>query len=1614
MSDEEIKRVWLKVKDTDEWVPCVCSPSGNGKTKLTRAYAPVGESRELMLPDDEVAKLRPAHGDLEAASSDLVWLSDVHECTMLHNLRLRYGRDHIYTAIGPVLLAINPYKKVSAKEGADASLSMEVEEPPHCNKTASAAYAGLLEGTPQSILISGESGAGKTETNKLCMACLADISNSKGVKTTELSLQAGILLEAFGNAKTVHNNNSSRFGKWCAVYFDGRGRMAATQIKSYLLEKSRVAGPTTGERNYHIFYQLLVGASDAQRKALKLGTAHSEYHYLKGEATAPGIDDKAEWEGTVSMLDALGFTADAQAQLYALYAGVLSLGNVEFVAADKADTFKVADKPSPGKAAGGKVLDAVADLLQVPATMLGAKLTTRGVQTASSSYTVPLTLEQCVDTRDALAKAIYVGLFESLIKRLNVTLGGDKIAEGDDRYIGLLDIFGFENFAINSFEQLCINLTNEKLQQHFMDALIKREQAEYVREGITCGHIEFPDNTKQIELIDHKKQGVLAMLDEECSVPKGSDASYVSKMHGAFKTNPHYSEPPRGKDRIGKDLGEAMSKLQFVIVHYAEPVQYTAHEWLEKNRGALHPDLASLMATSDSPGLQVIFTATPEELKAGKKTTVGAAFRASLRALSATMLMTTQHFIRCVKPNGVKKPDHFDGRFISRQLRYTGVHAVVDIHRAGYPIKYSFGDFVKRYRCMAFDQPQLIAESLPHEKVVANLLGVAHRAAAADPKSGESADEEWVKALRVQMGKTRVFMRADVVRHVEKPRHAARGRAAACVQRYARKRLRRRIARLWRKHRRAYRAIRAALDGEAELKELLKSQTTLESVPELESAGSQGSGKESEESAADVAAPALPQVSRDAASIQRRLDEGGTLLDALQGEWQAAQLNAAADVGFLGLPACHAELSELEMEIRETQSGLLQETKAAEVLRAAMATHTGATKEAFVALKSAVAAAGEASRGLTSDLEGAIAETEKALQSRFAAIIAEGNEEVKRILAARDEKRRAAQQEVEEHLLVAEDVVMKNIILKNGRSAKGKPLYGYTREDKEGAKVAGGNCGAIFDNGNTVSGLVRGGAAAEDNLLKVGDVVMEVDDERLMGKKVVARLDELNKDAVRLVVARKEIDFEKEPEKAMPSGDREGWMYLTKTKDHGETQLHAPKKCWAVLESDTLIFHEEVARGQERVPHPQPLKGAIIKVAMSKRSVKLNRAQTYDTQAVKLSKDDKKSLSKKDLAHYQKSKLVEQQKQTSASQLEQSAAVTEYLDRKLAPFKLTWPDGEQGVGYELVCAVTTSEERQEWTKAIQSKLDAINANAPTSGWLEKRKGRGPGIVRLTKVLGWDRRWFVLTQATNEGEPATLQYFERPGLKVAKGSVALNKDTTIIASEHMRKGSLFGFAVTSQGAADKKPITTVLCASKGAELDKWTGAIKRAIAADKAVQKLLKDHASWSPEEQELLRKTPDVLRQQLEYMGAPADRAVKDVAGLAKLIIEARKAGAAGPGTPRNGEENGDRNSKLAAQIKTEEEQLMKRSVEELQALLEYMEVDFDPDLEDKPKLVQLVIGAKNLSRVVKAQEPGLRKWRERQLSNTKLVRVESSFKNTSALNKERNTSHSSLDSAKL
>ena len=440
---------------------------------------------------DEAAfhKMAPAtEEDMEHAAEveDLVELEDPTEYTMLHALRERYSRDTIFTSIGPVLVAVNPYKAVnSCKAASLAELArLEAESlPAHAFAIASAAYSGLVEsvpGVPQSILVSGESGAGKTETTKLLVACLAMVSSSSGA-VVEAALESGLLLEAFGNARTVFNNNSSRFGKWCAVHFDDRGRMAACKLTVYLLEQSRIVAPAAGERNYHIFYHLLAGASEAERREWALLGSHSDYTYMRGEPRSPGIDDAALWLETNRRMRGLGFGSEVQRRmLFQQVAALLALGNVTFARSagsrDGVDVYEAADP---------KQLHLAARLLQVSPVQLGTLLTSRVMLVNGERITVMLNEEQCVDARDALAKAVYSALFNHLVDRLNFTLdvrhsggadGGGRrslvsqrgSAHGDtsiagnvdacvddpDRYIGLLDIFGFENFRMNGFEQV--------------------------------------------------------------------------------------------------------------------------------------------------------------------------------------------------------------------------------------------------------------------------------------------------------------------------------------------------------------------------------------------------------------------------------------------------------------------------------------------------------------------------------------------------------------------------------------------------------------------------------------------------------------------------------------------------------------------------------------------------------------------------------------------------------------------------------------------------------------------------------------------------------------------------------------------------------------------------------------------------------------------------------------------------------------------------------------------------------------------------------------------------------------------------------------------------------
>jgi myosin heavy subunit len=766
-----------------------------------------------------------------------VGLGDVNFGAMLHTFRLRLERDAIFTNIGPVLVVMNPYKPVPtcapssllemAKQTSSASADARIL-PPHAHSTVVGAFSSMMEGkagTPQSLLVSGESGAGKTETIKLCMSALANISRSTG-STTDAALESGLLLEAFGNAMTVYNHNSSRFGKWCAVHFGADAKISAGVIQSYLLEESRVVATPAGERTYHVFYYMLAGMPEPLRSQLYLMESPSDYAYLRdGEICAPGIDDKAGWETLTQRLELTGFGEAEQRTVFELLAAVLSLGNVRFIEAAPGE---YTEKPGtdkedrPGKVAGPNALAVVADLLGLKVKDLEAKLISRVLKINGPSseskmllrqgsvYNLALSPEQCSDTRDAIARAVYVALFDHIISRLNQTLGAANIAPGGRRSIGFLDIFGFENFGTNGFEQLCINFTNERLQAHFTDALIRRQQAEWKREGVTCGHIAFPDNAPQLELLDSNKGGVLALLDEECAVPKGSDEGYVSKMHVAFDGSDIYSKPRRGKGAAlhgGKPGGvHKNDKLMFIVRHYAGEVQYTASRWLEKNRGTLHQDIPALLASSSRPLLASLFKerAASDETK---RATVGASYRASLRALSETMAATQQHYIRCIKPNMQQRPDCFNGQVVSRQLRYTGVAAVVEIQRSGYPISYTHQTFIGRYRCIAFNRPDILAKAKNDPKgCCADLLQYAQQLA------GDAAPAEpWLQSLLAQVGATKVWMRADVLNVLEVPRRAVNGRAATACQRLARGLAARRLFAVAIQHASAVAAVRLCL-----------------------------------------------------------------------------------------------------------------------------------------------------------------------------------------------------------------------------------------------------------------------------------------------------------------------------------------------------------------------------------------------------------------------------------------------------------------------------------------------------------------------------------------------------------------------------------------------------------------------------------------------------------------------------------------------------------------------------------------------------------------------------------------------------------------------------------
>ncbi|PIA35399.1 hypothetical protein AQUCO_03500049v1 [Aquilegia coerulea] len=662
----------------------------DGNWALGKILSTSGSESVLSIPEGKTIKvnsdcLLPANPDILDGVDDLMQLSYLHEPSVLYNLQYRYNQDKIYTKAGPVLVAVNPFKEVHlyGNDYIEAYRHKSIESPHVYAITDTAIREMIRDEVNQSIIISGESGAGKTETAKIAMQYLAALGGGSGIEYE--ILKTNPILEAFGNAKTSRNDNSSRFGKLIEIHFSSTGKISGAKIQTFLLEKSRVVQCAEGERSYHIFYQLCVGAPPALREKLNLMNAN-EYKYLKQSNcySIAGVDDAERFRTVTEALDIVHISKEDQDSVFAMLAAVLWLGNISFT---------VIDNENHVEAVSDEGLYNVAKLIGCDVLALKLALSTRKMRVGKDNIVQKLTLSQALDARDALAKSLYACLFEWLVERINVSLEVGKRRTG--RSISILDIYGFESFDRNSFEQFCINYANERLQQHFNRHLFKLEQEEYVQDGIDWARVDFEDNQGCLNLFERKPLGLLSLLDEESTFPNGSDLTFANKLKQHLNSNPCF----RGE----RDKA-------FSVFHYAGEVTYDTSGFLEKNRDLLHLDSIQLLS-SCSCTLPQIFASTmltqSEKPVVGalhksggadsQKLSVATKFKSQLFQLMQRLETTTPHFIRCIKPNNSQRPGTYEQALVLQQLRCCGVLEVVRISRSGYPTRMTHQKFARRY-----------------------------------------------------------------------------------------------------------------------------------------------------------------------------------------------------------------------------------------------------------------------------------------------------------------------------------------------------------------------------------------------------------------------------------------------------------------------------------------------------------------------------------------------------------------------------------------------------------------------------------------------------------------------------------------------------------------------------------------------------------------------------------------------------------------------------------------------------------------------------------------------------------------------------------------------------
>ncbi|KAK2989432.1 hypothetical protein RJ640_018750 [Escallonia rubra] len=637
-----------------------------------------------------------------------------------------------------ILIAVNPFTKLphlynvhmmeQYKGAPFGDLS------PHVFAVADASYRAMMsEGQSQSILVSGESGAGKTETTKLIMQYLTYVGGraASDDRTVEQQvLESNPLLEAFGNARTVRNDNSSRFGKFVEIQFDANGRISGAAIRTYLLERSRVVQITDPERNYHCFYQLCASGRDAEN--YKLGHP-SNFHYLNQSKVyeLDGVSSAEEYIKTRRAMDIVGITNEEQEAIFRTLAAILHLGNIEFSPGKEHDSSVIKDQKSNFH------LQVAANLFMCDVILLLATICTRSIQTREGTIVKALDCNAAVASRDALAKTVYARL---LVEKINRSVGQDHDSR---KQIGVLDIYGFECFKNNSFEQFCINFANEKLQQHFNEHVFKMEQEEYRKEEINWSYIEFIDNQDVLDLI------------EKVMFPKSTHETFSNKLFQNF----------RGHPRLNK---EKFSETDFTISHYAGKachmllVTYKTNSFLEKNRDYIVVEHCNLLSSSKCPFVAGLFPSLPEESSRSsyKFSSVASRFKQQLQALMETLSSTEPHYVRCVKPNSLNRPHKFENQSILHQLRCGGVLEAVRISLAGYPTRKTYDEFVDRFGLIAME----IMDGSYDEKYIT---------------------EKILQKLRLenfQLGRTKVFLRAGQIGVLDSRRAEVLDSAAKRIQ----------------------------------------------------------------------------------------------------------------------------------------------------------------------------------------------------------------------------------------------------------------------------------------------------------------------------------------------------------------------------------------------------------------------------------------------------------------------------------------------------------------------------------------------------------------------------------------------------------------------------------------------------------------------------------------------------------------------------------------------------------------------------------------------------------------------------------------------------------------